>query len=233
MAAKPTRKRFRPAAGATPATRAQMRSVPRPRFAAAATTTPELKFHDVDVDDTTVAQGGTIQVAGSCLNIAQGVGEDERVGRRCTIRSIGWRFNINLPFAQDQADIPNGDVVRVILYLDRQANGAAAVTLDLLEEDNYQSFNNLSNKNRFRTLMDRTYTLNHHVASADGANTVSVPVREEVEDTFFKPCNIVVEYSGAAGAIGEIRSNNICVLLVGKTGVANFGSKMRFRFSDV
>lgn len=186
----------------------------------------ELKFHDLDIDDATIAANGTIAQA-SCNIIAQGVTEVQRVGRKCTIRSINWRFNIRLP--EGVASSTTADTVRVMVYHDKQTNGAAATVTQILEADNYQSFNNLSNKSRFRTLMDRTYDLNTDL-SGDGT-TVDSP-RFNINDSFYKKCNIPIEFDATTGAITEQRSNNIGVLLLSKNGLCAFDSKMRVRYSD-
>ncbi len=186
----------------------------------------ELKFHDLDIDDATIASNGTIASA-SVNIIAQGVTEVQRIGRKCTLRSINWRFNIRLP--EGTASTTTSDTVRVILYMDKQTNGAAAGVTDILESDNYQSFNNLANKSRFRTLMDRTYDLNTDL-SGDGT-TVDSP-RYNENDSFFKKVNIPIEYDSTTGAITEQRSNNVGVLLLSKNGLCTFDSKMRVRFSD-
>jgi len=190
----------------------------------------ELKFHDVDINDAVVAAGGTI-AANTVHVIQQGVTEKQRIGRKCTIRSINWRFNISLPEVDALATPNPSDTIRVILYLDKQANGAAAGVQDILEFDDFQSFNNLANKSRFRTLMDRTYDMNYTTLSSDGAG-VSSSASYEINDTLFKKVNLPIEFDSTTGAIGEIKSNNIAVLLVGKNGVAGFASKMRLRFSD-
>ncbi len=191
----------------------------------------ELKFHDLDIDDTAVAIGATISQV-TCVDINQGVGESERVGRKCTIRQINWRFNLTQISSSDQADPPKGDVVRVILYQDKQANKLTAATTDILETADYQSFNNLSNKSRFRTLMDRNYTLGMDLSQTDGTNTGAYP-EINITDAFFKRVNIDIEYTGATGAITEITSNNIGVMILSKNGTTQFSSKMRLRFSDV
>ncbi len=51
----------------------------------------ELKFHDLDIDDATIASNGTIAQV-SCNLIAQGVTEVQRIGRKCILRSVNWRF---------------------------------------------------------------------------------------------------------------------------------------------
>ncbi len=188
----------------------------------------ELKFFDLDIDDAVVAANGTI-AQDSVNKIAQGVTEVTRVGRKCTIRAINWRWQIDLPILAT-ANSSIGDVVRVILYLDKQANGATAAVTDILESDDYQSFNNLANKSRFRTLMDREYTLTAPSAAGDGAaNDMSA---DRITDSFYKKCNIPIEFDATTGAITEIKSNNIGVLLLGLNGLAGFDSKMRLRFSD-
>jgi len=187
----------------------------------------ELKFHDLDIDDTDIATGGTI-AEDSCLTIAQGDGESERIGRKCTVKSINWRFQIVLDSAS--TPVSGTDVVRVILYQDKQTNGATAAVTDILESDDFQSFNNLANKSRFRTLMDRTYELNSSAAAGNGTTDLTAPA--QINDTFFMSCNIPIEYDNSAttGAIATMRSNNIGVLLLSGFGRCGFASKMRIRF---
>ncbi len=186
----------------------------------------ELKFHDVDLDDAVVAATGT--VTASVNLIAQGTTESTRIGRKCTIRSIGWRMTIDLP--NSTAASATADVVRVIMFVDKQANGATATVTGILESADYQSFNNLANKSRFRTLMDRTYDL--QAATGGGDGTTEDYGKEFVTDTFFKKVNIPVEYDSTTGAITEIRSNNIGVLMISLSGLAGFESKIRLRYSD-
>lgn len=189
----------------------------------------ELKFFDLDINDTDVAAGGTIAQV-SCNVIAQGTTESTRIGRKLIIHSIGWRFNISLP-AIDQG-VAGSDMVRVILYLDKQCNGATATVTGILETSDFQSFNNLANKSRFITLMDKQYTVKHHGGAYDGTGTDWAA--DEINATFFKKVQIPIEYdnSFATGVITTIRTNNIGVLLVGRAGIAGFSSKMRLRFSD-
>lgn len=119
------------------------------------------------------------------------------------------------------------DTVRLIVYQDKQANGATIAVLDLLETANYQSFNNLSNSGRFRVLMDRTHTL---VA----ASAIAGPSTGEdgMNFTFFKQLNMPIEFSAGAGVIAEICTNNIGVLAISRGGGVLLDSKFRLRFTD-
>ncbi len=187
----------------------------------------ELKFHDVDIDDATIATGAIIQ-AGVNL-IAQGVTESTRVGRKCTIRQIGWKWHIKLTGATSAAN--TSDIVRVMIILDKQANQALPAVLDVLETSNFLSFNNLSNKKRFRTLMDRTYALNASAGGGDG--TTEDYGEDSIYDSFHKKVNIPIEFNSTAGAITEITSNNLVILLASENGTSGFTSKVRLRFSDL
>ncbi len=188
----------------------------------------ESKFHDVDLDDAVVATTGAI--TDSICKIPQGVTEKTRVGRKCTITQINWRWNITLPEVDAVADPSPGDVIRMIMYLDKQANGAAAAATDILVSDNYLAFNNLANSQRFQTLMDKKFTINYGALASDGAGVVSSPSVTR-SGRFHKRCNIPLEFNSTTGAIGEIRSNNIGVLLISVANQLAFTSKIRLRFS--
>jgi len=185
---------------------------------------PERKFFDVVVDNTSTSAAGTILNSGSVVNIAQGTGESNRVARKCTIRSIHARAQCIINAETLAAD--NTVVMRIIFYLDKQCNGAAAVVTDILESANYQSFNNLANKNRFTTLMDKTVTLNVLNGTATATGAVSKTFK------FNKKCNIPLEFDNTTGAITEIKSNNIGVLVITSSSTVDcaYLSQMRFRF---
>nr|APC94133.1 putative viral capsid protein [uncultured marine virus] len=117
------------------------------------------------------------------------------------------------------------------MYVDKQCNGATAAVTDLFESNDWQSFRNLANTGRFSILLDKMVTLNYMNLASDGDTFVSA-TNINKDYTFFKKCNIPIEYSGTDGAIGEIRSNNIGVCIFSNNGVAGFGSKIRLRFSD-
>lgn len=199
------------------------------RYAPVNPSSAEMKFHDLVVNRSPVATAGNI--TDTVIVIPQGVGESQRVGRKCTIKSINWRFNFNLPEV-DAASTPGAaDVLRILVYLDKQCNGATALVADILQSADYQAFNNLSNKTRFRTLMDRTYAMSYAAMASDGAAVVS-QAEVQMEDTFFKKCNIPIEYSSTTGAIAEIASNNIGILLISKNAICSLESNIRMRFHD-
>lgn len=191
----------------------------------------ELKFHDIAVNNFTVQSTGNIQNAGTLIVIPQGTGENQRIGRKCTLRSVHMKFKIDLPEKDAVTKPARGETVRIILYVDKQANGTTAAVLDILETTDMQSFRNLSNSQRFVTICDKLHNINYAGMASDGAGVVS---QGEVthSSTFNKKLNLPIEYSDVFGAMVEIRSNNVGILLISENGVGGFEANLRFRFSD-
>lgn len=203
------------------------------RRARASRMNQELKFHDIDVDDSAIATTGTILNSGSVNLIAQGTEEDQRIGRKVVIKSINWRGTLVVPSSSAASTVPLGitDTVRIIMYIDKQCNGATATVTDILATANYQSFNNLSNKERFRTLFDRTFDCMPSGIGGDGTTNTAGASAQSF--SFYHKCNLPIEFSATAGALTEIRSNNIGVLAISRDGsTVTLDSKVRLRFTE-
>ncbi len=192
----------------------------------------ELKFFDQDIDDTLIAVNGSIfsnaSAEESLCRIAQGTAEINRIGRQCTIRHISWKYRIRL---NQTADITATSVtVRLILYQDKACNGAAAAITDLLETNHYQSYRNLANESRFVFLCDKLTDL---VSVAGSGNGTTLDFGEVgVSAEFNKTCNIKLEFNSTVGALAELRTNNIGLLLLSsEADLVKFESTMRLRFS--
>ncbi len=186
-------------------------------------TNPELKFHDVaSLTVLPVPTGGIVR--SSIVQIAQGITETTRIGRKCVIHNVAYRFTITIPSTADPTQ--TNDVVRIIIYQDKQTNGTGAIPTDILRTAAYRSFNNLSNKGRFRTLMDRFYDLNC-AAGVDGFFGDT-----SVTDSIFKKLNIPMEFESSPGTLSTIKSNNIGILFISLNGLCNILSSTRVRFSD-
>ncbi len=190
--------------------------------------TKENKFFDSDKDDAAVATGGAITT--SIHLVPQNVTESGRIGRKITITKIMLSFSTFLPIAQDDADIPTGDVLRVILFLDTQANGANAAVTDLLESAEFDAYRNLANGGRFTFLMDQPYVMNRRVAMTDGTNTSASPNVTSTLIRKYFTVRIPVEFDAATGAITEIRTNNVSLLYISKNGVIGITTKVRIRY---
>jgi len=189
----------------------------------------ELKFFDANVTDGAISSSGNILAAGSINNIAQGTTESTRIGRACTLESFHLRYTMKVPYINDAALPSNGDSVRMIVYKDKQCNGATAAVTDILESGDIHSFRNLANSSRFQVLHDKITLLNYNNITSEAAGTVTCHAYSK-ELTLNKKVNIPLEFNDVTGAITEIRSNNVGILLISENGLASFGGKLRWRF---
>lgn len=186
----------------------------------------ENKFFDTaltfDVDTT-----GEVPATGQLVLIPQGVTESTRVGRKCVIKSVHMRGNLN--FVPGAAQFASSNI-KICLVLDKQCNGAAAAITDVLSANTVTTaFVNLANSERFVILKSFVYSFNPAAGVQTAFNTVS----QRIE--FYKKCNIPIEYSSTTGAITEIRSNNL-FLIAGGDGnsddLVQVRANCRVRFSD-
>lgn len=191
----------------------------------------ERKFHDLTVNDTEIATAGEVLTTGTINTIVQGVTESTRIGRKVNITKILWNWRVELKNSTTAASMK--DSVRLILFLDKQCNGVTAAVDDLLETLEYDSFNNLANKDRFVVLYDKKFVL---AATAGAGNTTTDTfIGGFRSGTFHKSCNIPIEYDNDAptGAIGTIRSNNLAILAISENAKTSLISKIRLRFTDM
>lgn len=184
----------------------------------------EMKFHDKDV----AIVGATAGALDTSLNlVAQGAGESERVGRKIVVRKFNCHWTCFLDPTATAGS--TSDLLRVIFYVDKQANGAAATAAQILETGSsypYQAFRNLANVDRFQILKDFTVALN--AMGSTGASATET----QKQGRFSLNCNIPIEFDGATGALTEIRSNNIGCLVLGERAGSDFRAAIRLRYSD-
>lgn len=122
---------------------------------------PEAKYIDVGQDGAAytgpvasqVTQTGTINPLVGL--VAQGVGEKERIGLTISIKSIAYRFEIDLSAGSQLAC--NG---RVMLIWDKQPNGNIPPVATVLQFADYLSMMNIGQKDRFVVLRNDMFSLN-------------------------------------------------------------------------
>jgi len=205
--------------------------IPRPitlRGRFARDTGPKHKFLDTSRDVGVVGVAGT--VSASINLIVQGATDTTRVGRKVTIRSVSFRGDIKLPSSLARAT--TSDIVRIILFVDKQCNGANAAVLDILETAAWNSYRNLANTSRFIIFMDRFFDVKSPAGSGD-SDLTETSFSEDIE--FYKfhfKCAIPLEFDAAAGAITDLTSNNFAFLDISKSGLAGIDRSVRLRFTD-
>ena len=187
----------------------------------------------------TISNSGPAVVSNTLVGIPQGTGEQERIGRKCTITNMHFRLlftSVDLQASNLTAATLAHDDVRVIVYLDKQANGAQINGNDLLDADGIFEFRNLANSKRFKVLKDITFVFNETVIGAgNGTANDSHVVHKDKLVKFSLRTYIPIEYDSTLGALTEIRSNNIGLIVWTRAGGRVFlstSSRVRVRFVD-
>lgn len=122
---------------------------------------PEVKFYDIGI--TFTIPNGPSFVGSICYNsIAQGLGGSNRIGLSVSVKSFSYKMNLDLPLA---ATGPTN--VRVIVFWDKQSNGAQPGVTDLLTAANINSFLSMAYKERFTVLRNHYCSL-----SPNGTQTI-------------------------------------------------------------
>lgn len=186
----------------------------------------ELKFLDVDgvTSATSIPLSNDFTTPGATFllnGLVPGSGASNRIGRKVTIKSLYIRCTIQLA----TTSVRGGNVRMMVVY-DKQANATAPAVTDILLDDSFYSANNLSNRDRFVTLVDTV---------SEPIGTATVYGQSMV---VHKKLNLETMYNaGAAGTIGDITSGSIYIMFAqsGTIGTGNPTATWtsRIRYTDV
>lgn len=220
-------KRARSGSDARPAKRARTGSVTRKAPAYFGRQAGEVKFFDT-ANSFLVDVTGEVPATGQLVLIPQGVTESTRVGRKCVIKSIQMR---GTALYQPGAGAQMATMMYMYVIQDKQANGAAAAVTDVFTSaDLSVAHHNLANSQRFVVLKKIEIPFN----GTAGVTTAYCNQIRKID--FFKKCNIPLEFSSTAGAITELKSNNIFLIAgvnaAGGDDATTVVGTTRVRFSD-
>ncbi len=185
--------------------------------------TKESKFFDTTFGSASTATGGTFT---TLTLIPQGLTESTRIGRQILITSVAIKglCQINASVSENGTS----DVVRIVLVQDKQTNGAIAGSTEYLELNEINGFNNLSNKNRFKTLASMIVHINTPL-SGDGTTTQTGEAIRYFQ--LFKKVKIPMEFAAGTGAITEISSNSVLAFVISEEATANIRWETRIRYT--
>lgn len=186
-------------------------------------------------------------------NVQEGSSFYNRVGRKLSMKSL--QIQGFLALSGTNAAATGVDFVRMIVFYDRQANGAAPTLADVLTSyDNAGAttstaldYINMNNRDRFSILADERITLPPvGINGATAASAVVAGVDPLAGDTqiqfkrFIKLRGLETQYKATSnpGVIGDISTGSLMVLFVANaTAVANAAFNAywtsRLRYSDV
>lgn len=129
--------------------------------------------------------------------IANGSGGTERIGRKILIKSVQWRaiFQPAAPASQH----------RVVIFYDKQANGAAPAITDIMETNAFTSPLRLGNSDRFVIISDEV---------TDSSQSSSLTISDKV----YTKCTLETSYIGTGGTIASIGTGAIWCMIANNGG---------------
>lgn len=133
--------------------------------------------------------------------VAQGTDYTERIGRVAYMESVDFFFSAE---PQTAGSSPTGDVFRIMLVLDTQANASNPTTSDLLDGANYGEFLNENTRERFLVLDERWV---HCEANAYAAGALSTGDPKMKTLSYTVPLFFNTYYSGIGSTIASIQTN--------------------------
>lgn len=190
----------------------------------------EIKFFDTATSQTPVAATGNIVSSSLCL-VQQGDTSSSRDGKRITLKGLYFKGTSRLPAATSGSS--SADLIRVVIYLDKQSNGAAATIANIFSTTDINSFRNVDNSKRFVILYDEVKKL-----QAAGVGTGATPNTVTGEDLVYWKAYVPftefpLNYDASTGAITDLTSGNIGVAAFSELGLANLNFNARLRFVDL
>lgn len=184
----------------------------------------ELKVIDTGpVTGNTPASGGLTLLNG----IIQGTDYTNRIGRRVIMKSLLFRFYLVPNIAATNGAL--GDIVRVMLIYDCQANATAPSVPDILANGgSFSSPMNLNNRDRFKVLTDKFVTIG---SWAYTGSTLAAGSPRPSQFKIYKKMNMEIIFGGVGGTVGSIQTGAVYCLLISLNNsltTSIFDSRIRF-----
>lgn len=184
----------------------------------------ELKFIDANVDGASPATGAVFLMNG----ITQGTDYNQRIGRKVMLKSIFCRWTINVVPANLTLQ---GDVVRLMIVYDAQANGAAPAITDILQIAEFDSPMNLNNRDRFKVLHDKFHTMWANTFAAGAGGIINGTAIPKFSQKYIK-CNMEEIFGGTGNTIGSIQTGSLYFLTISQNEVSGVSLYSRVRYTD-
>ena len=192
---------------------------PKSRSASHQNGSPELKLVSY-ASSKPVDTASAVQLLNGC---SPGTGINQRIGRQ--IRMVRLEGTVTMMVTPttgvDQRQ-------RLLIVLDRQANGVAPSAPDVLEATTVESPPNVSNQKRFTILYDRRFALN---ASAEPGSQAIVNMSLPLDGR-------IVQYGfGGTDTVADIVTNSLYMIVLGSEAAGTSAGtaiyNLRTRFVDV
>nr|QXP07689.1 MAG: putative capsid protein [Arizlama virus] len=194
------------------------------------------------VNDLTVATYNVNSTGSVTLLALPTVGADfnNRIGRKITLKSVyirgfggtEWALTSGAPGLTLSAP---SQLHRMMIVFDLQPNGAAPAVTDILVTSSPSSQLNLNNRDRFKIICDKTWTVGPVTQSAALPAVHSGDPQQYVIKKYKKLNLEMIFNAGGAGTIADVNSGALYMVWVGSAtsgtntdGVATLSTRVRY-----
>lgn len=189
----------------------------------------------------TISSTFQVNTAGSISALcipATGTDISSRIGRKITLKNLyikGTFFNEPAGGVTDNTVGMN--VGRMIVLIDWQPNGAFPAVTDILTSASPWAHLNLNNRDRFKIIIDKMFTLEPYKVAA-GINLYTFGSPQAITFKKYKKLNIDTIFNGTSMAddIATVNSGALLMFWVGNrtsgTADGNFVGETRVRYED-
>lgn len=195
----------------------------------------ERKVNDVNIATYNINTTGSVTLL---ANPAVGANFNDRIGRKITLRSLFLRGKL---YIQNSAGTPPANqfspsqLARCIIVYDCQPNGVALTLAELLVTADSTAQLNLDNRDRFKILWDKVWTLGP--LQTDASSFIQAVDRANYPIKKYKKLNLDMIFNGGStGTVADITTGALYMVWIGDLGVGTtdcvFRGTTRVRYSD-
>ena len=168
----------------------------------------------------------------SIVDMSQGTGQSNRIGRQAKIYSIHMKGSVTLPAQVTQTTIESfKDVLQLVIILDKQCNGTAPVITQVWKQDKINELRNLEYSKRYKIIYQKYINVRTLVTqNATGDYSNSRNTREfAINIKLRRP--IIVDYDGTGGGVSTLTQKNLYVGMVSQLASLQVEGVCRVRFA--
>lgn len=165
------------------------------------------------------SSGGAIASLG-LFQPVQGDDITRRQGRKCFLKKIRITGSFSIPSQATQTSLDTPAKVRIIVYCDKQTNGAQATGADLINSGStgagaIHMFQNFANLGRFQVYKDKSYLIGNSLPTVNNTGGAGGIVQGSAKTNFKFTINVnkwVNFNAGVTGTITDVVDNSFHVL---------------------
>lgn len=177
----------------------------------------ETKYTNISIASANIPLAGVVNGSILC-GITQGLTDGQRTGNHIRVKEIAIRgsFSDSVPV-----------LGRIILFWDKQPNGAAPAFGELISQADVNGTYNHdtvvgAGGSRFKILRDQRVALVPEIAATADIKLFRASVK----------CNEAITFDGSTGTVTDMVTNNLCVAFIASAATMDFGGYIDIAYTD-